>query len=92
MGSKYNAIGPLIHHQLIVADKFHSRPNNVECSFASLKLLKGAFIQEIVIYSAHFVIKVTFLLFYLRLNQELAFRKWVFLGFALNGAVYLTNL
>lgn len=68
------------------------RPELVECSFASLKLLKTAFIQEIVIYGAHCVIKVTFLLFYLRLNQELDFRKWVVLGFVLNGSVFVTNL
>ncbi|KAF1365050.1 hypothetical protein EJ07DRAFT_162026 [Lizonia empirigonia] len=56
------------------------------------RLWQTAFIEEIVIYGAHFVIKTTFLLFYLRLSPERSFRRFVYIGFALNCAVCLSNL
>lgn len=69
-----------------------NRPGNPECSFQSLDLLRTAFIEEIVIYGAHSVIKITFLLFYLRLSVDLVFRSLVYLGFALAFSVFLSSL
>ncbi|KAF1810376.1 hypothetical protein P152DRAFT_460492 [Eremomyces bilateralis CBS 781.70] len=68
------------------------KPGNVDCSFQSLDLLRTAFIEEIVIYGAHCVIKATFLLFYLRLSPDHSFRIFVYIGFALDSAVFLTSL
>ncbi|KAI8943410.1 hypothetical protein NX059_001422 [Plenodomus lindquistii] len=68
------------------------KAGNEDCSFQSLNLLRTAFIEEIVIYGAHFVIKTTFLLFYLRLSPERNFRIFVYLGFFLNNAVFLSSL
>ncbi|KAF4974569.1 hypothetical protein FZEAL_8541 [Fusarium zealandicum] len=68
------------------------KPGLVECSFESLDLLRTAFIQEIVIYGAHCVIKATFLLFYLRLSPEYPFRAFVYVGFALTAGVFISSL
>ncbi|KAH6851565.1 hypothetical protein BKA58DRAFT_326344, partial [Alternaria rosae] len=51
-----------------------------------------SFIEEIVIYGAHSVIKITFLLFYLRLSVGQMFRGFVYLGFALAFSVFLSSL
>ncbi|CAN9425428.1 unnamed protein product [Alternaria alternata] len=68
------------------------KPGNLNCSFQSLDLLRTAFIEEIVIYGAHSVIKITFLLFYLRLSVDMVFRSLVYLGFALAFSVFLSSL
>lgn len=39
----------------------------------------------------HCVIKMAFLLFYLRLSRETTFRRWVFTAMALNAMFTLTN-
>lgn len=41
-----------------------------------------------VIYGAHCVIKATFLFFYLRLSPSVEFRTFVYVGFALDIAVF----
>ncbi|KAF2443445.1 hypothetical protein P171DRAFT_330911, partial [Karstenula rhodostoma CBS 690.94] len=51
-----------------------------------------AFIEEIVIYGAHYVIKATFLLFYMRLSPTRWFRIAVYAGFALLLSIFLTSL
>ena len=51
-----------------------------------------AFIEEIVIYGAHSVIKITFLLFYLRLSVDMMFCNFVYLGFVLAFSVFLSSL
>ncbi|CAO2654610.1 Nn.00g113430.m01.CDS01 [Neocucurbitaria sp. VM-36] len=68
------------------------KPGNVKCTFLSLDLLRTAFIEEIVIYTAHCIIKAAFLLFYYRLSPERSFRIWVYLGFGLDFAVFLSSL
>ncbi|KAL6915402.1 hypothetical protein FSST1_006897 [Fusarium sambucinum] len=68
------------------------KPGNVNCSFASPDLMKTAFIEEIVIYAAHAVIKTTFLLFYMRLSPENPFRAFVYAGFVLVFSTFLSSL
>ncbi|KAF5009791.1 hypothetical protein FDECE_3998 [Fusarium decemcellulare] len=68
------------------------KPGNIDCSFQSLDLLRTAFIEEIVIYGAHCVIKATFLLFYMRLSPEYPFRTFVYIGFGLVFSVFLSSL
>ncbi|KAI6765004.1 hypothetical protein HG531_012103 [Fusarium graminearum] len=68
------------------------KPSNVNCSFASPILIKIAFIEEIVIYAAHAVIKTTFLLFYLRLSPGFPFRDFIYVGFVLVFSTFISSL
>jgi len=49
------------------------------------------FIEEIYYMFTHCVIKMAFLLFYLRLSPETTFRRWVYMAMALNVMFTLTN-
>ncbi|KAH7065817.1 hypothetical protein BKA63DRAFT_585820 [Paraphoma chrysanthemicola] len=57
-----------------------------------LETFKWLFIEEIVYYLVHWVIKYSFLLFYLRLSTDKTFRKLVFLGMGLNVAILMVNV
>ncbi|KAF5024534.1 hypothetical protein F66182_3297 [Fusarium sp. NRRL 66182] len=84
-----------IVHQVILQlflDLGCGKPGNVDCSFASADLMRTAFMEEIVIYAAHAVIKITFLLFYMRLSPEYPFRLFIFIGFGLLFSVFISSL
>lgn len=55
-------------------------------------IYQTATIEEVVIYAAHFVIRNAFLLFYLRLSAQRRFRMFVYIGFGLNGVIFLANM
>ena len=57
-----------------------------------LTSIKWLFIEEVVYYSVHWVIKSAFLLFYLRLSPSPTFRIAVYIGGALNGAILIINM
>jgi hypothetical protein len=57
-----------------------------------LEIIKWLFVEEIIYYSVHWVIKCSFLLFYLRLSSDKTFRKLVFFGMALNVAILIINV
>ncbi|KAF2450628.1 hypothetical protein P171DRAFT_468887 [Karstenula rhodostoma CBS 690.94] len=49
------------------------------------------FVEEVVYYAVHWIIKMSFLAFYLRLSPIPTFRKLIFFGMVLNAAIFLTN-
>ncbi|KAH7036038.1 uncharacterized protein B0I36DRAFT_211078, partial [Microdochium trichocladiopsis] len=51
-----------------------------------------ALAEEVVLYTVHFIIKMTFLTFYLRLCPQALFRAAVFAGIAFNASVYLGSM
>ncbi|KAG9191255.1 hypothetical protein G6011_09343 [Alternaria panax] len=57
-----------------------------------LEIVKWLFIEEVVYYSVHWVIKSAFLLFYLRLSPSKTFRTAVYVGGALNLAILIINV
>jgi hypothetical protein len=48
------------------------------------------FIEEVVYYTVHWMIKSAFLFFYLSPNKT--FRKFVFIGVILNGSIWIINM
>ncbi|KAF3763700.1 hypothetical protein M406DRAFT_332162 [Cryphonectria parasitica EP155] len=56
------------------------------------RVLMVIFSEEIVVYTLHFVIKITFLLFFLRIWTSSGSRKFVFVGLAVNGSIFLSNI
>ncbi|KAL5404112.1 hypothetical protein PMIN04_012655 [Paraphaeosphaeria minitans] len=50
------------------------------------------FIEELMYYTVHFIIKMSLLTFYLRLSRSPTLRKLIFLGMSFNVAIFLTNL
>ncbi|CAN9248514.1 unnamed protein product [Alternaria alternata] len=57
-----------------------------------LEIVKWLFIEEVVYYSVHWVIKSAFLLFYLRLSPSKTFRIAVYIGGVLNLAILIINI
>ncbi|KAF1830898.1 hypothetical protein BDW02DRAFT_79083 [Decorospora gaudefroyi] len=57
-----------------------------------LQILKWLFVEEVIYYSVHWVIKSAFLFFYLRLSPNPTFRKFVYIGVGLNGAIWIINV
>jgi hypothetical protein len=57
-----------------------------------LEIVKWLFIEEVVYYSVHWVIKSAFLLFYLRLSPSKTFRTAVYVGGVLNFAILIINI
>jgi hypothetical protein len=50
------------------------------------------FIEEVVYYTVHWMIKSAFLFFYLRLSPNKTFRKFVFIGVFLNASIWIINM
>jgi hypothetical protein len=50
------------------------------------------FIEEVVYYTVHWVIKSAFLSFYLRLSPNKTFRTFVFVGIFLNFSIWIINM
>jgi hypothetical protein len=50
------------------------------------------FIEEVVYYTVHWMIKSAFLFFYLRLSPNKTFRKFVFIGVFLNAIIWIINM
>jgi hypothetical protein len=50
------------------------------------------FIEEVVYYTVHWVIKSAFLSFYLRLSPNRTFRRFVYVGVALNACIWIVNM
>ncbi|KAF2470654.1 uncharacterized protein BDR25DRAFT_261751 [Lindgomyces ingoldianus] len=57
-----------------------------------LQILKWLFIEEVFYYTVHFVIKMAFLFFYLRLSPNKFFRGLVYAGMGLNASIFITNI
>ncbi|KAL1596517.1 hypothetical protein SLS60_009164 [Paraconiothyrium brasiliense] len=55
------------------------------------KLLLLLFVQEIFYYVVHWLIKASFLVFYLRLSPEVGFRRLVWIGLAANTVMLIFN-
>jgi hypothetical protein len=50
------------------------------------------FVEEVVDYTVHWVIKSAFLFFYLRLSPKKSFRMFVWVGMGLNGMIWVVNV
>ncbi|KAH7389741.1 hypothetical protein DE146DRAFT_176020 [Phaeosphaeria sp. MPI-PUGE-AT-0046c] len=57
-----------------------------------LEILKWLFIEEVVYYTVHWVIKSAFLFFYLRLSPNKTFRIFVYIGIGLNASIWIINV
>ncbi|KAJ1325420.1 alpha-methylacyl-CoA racemase [Microdochium nivale] len=67
-------------------------PMAIECSFQAEPLFRIALLEEIVLYTVHFIIKMTFLTFYLRLSPQLWFLRATYGGIAFNLVIYLGSM
>ncbi|EUC28384.1 hypothetical protein COCCADRAFT_109303 [Bipolaris zeicola 26-R-13] len=56
-----------------------------------LQIIKWLFIEQVVYYSVHWVIKSAFLLFYLRLSTRKPFRIAIYMGGVINGTILIIN-
>jgi hypothetical protein len=65
-----------------------------KCETGKLWLIvcQWLFVEEVVYYTVHVVIKSAFLFFYLRLSPNKTFRICVYAGVALNGMVWIINV
>ncbi|KAH9867681.1 hypothetical protein IAQ61_008275 [Plenodomus lingam] len=84
-----------ITHQVVLQFLLNQgcgKPDNVNCTFQSLDLRRISFIEDLVIFGGHFLVKLTFLLFYMRLTSEQIFRILTNTGFVLNSAIILFNI
>ncbi|KXJ88975.1 hypothetical protein Micbo1qcDRAFT_213221 [Microdochium bolleyi] len=67
-------------------------PMAVMCSFAAEPLYQIALVEEVVLYTVHFIIKMTFLTFYLRLSPQVWFLRTTYVGIALNLVIYVGSM
>jgi hypothetical protein len=60
--------------------------------YSVLTSTQWLFIEEVVYYTVHWVIKSAFLSFYLRLSPNHTFRRFVYIGVVLNACIWVVNM